>query len=171
MSMSTQGPSKSSPSYSSSNPRWKFDVFINYRGADTRNTFCSLLYAALKHRGVLTFYADEVIERGIDIYAQLLKAIEESRIAIVIFSRNYANSTWCLNELSKIIECSREMGMTVLPVFYYVDPFDVRNQTGTFAQAFAEHEELFMDDIEKVERWRDALREVANLSGWLVQDG
>ena len=169
--MSTQGPSTSSPSYSSSNPRWKFDVFLNYRSVDTRNTLCSLLYAALKRKGVLTFYSDEVLERGRSISVEILKAIEESRIAIVIFSRNYAYSTWCLNELSKIIECSKEMGITVLPVFYYVDPFDVRNQTGTFAQAFAEHEERFMYSIERVERWRAALREVANLSGWLVQDG
>ena len=169
--MSTQGPSTSSPSYSSSNPRWIFDVFLSLRGVDTRNTFGNLLYAALKHRGVLTFYFYEVLERGRYISVEFLKAIEGSRIAIVIFSRNYAYSTWCLDELTKIIQCSKKMGMTVLPVFYYVDPFDVRNQTGTFAQAFAEHEERFMYSIERVERWRAALREVANLSGWLVQDG
>ena len=41
---------------------------------------------------------------------------------------------------------------------------------GTFAQAFAKHEENFKDCIEKVQAWRTALREVANLKGWHVQD-
>ena len=43
------------------------------------------------------------------------------------------------------------MGMTVLPIFYYVDPSDVRKQRGTFAQAFTEHEECLMDNTEKVQ--------------------
>ena len=63
----------------------------------------------------------------------------------------------------------KEMKMTVLPIFYDVDPFTVRKQVGTFAQAFAKHEKRFKDYIEKVQTWRIALREVANLKGWHVQ--
>ncbi|CAL8173841.1 unnamed protein product [Prunus armeniaca] len=55
---------------------------------------------------------------------------------------------------------------TVLPVFYHVDPSDLRKQTGSFACAFAEHEERFREDIERVKSWRAALIEVANLSGF-----
>ena len=63
------------------------------------------------------------------------------------------------------------MGTTILPVFYDVDPSDVQRQRGTFAVAFAEHEVRFRENMEKIEMWRAALTEAANLSGWLVQDG
>ena len=62
------------------------------------------------------------------------------------------------------------MGIIVLPIFYNVDPSNVQKQTGTFAQAFAKHEECFKEMMEKVQKWRDALREVANLSRWHSQD-
>ena len=64
----------------------------------------------------------------------------------------------------------KEMKMMVLPIFYDVDPSTIRKQMGTLAQAFAKHDEHFKDCIEKVQAWRMALREVANLKGWHVQD-
>ena len=60
--------------------------------------------------------------------------------------------------------------MTVLPIFYGVDPSDVRKQMGSFAQAFAEHEERLKDNTKKVQTSRATLSEVANLSGWHLQD-
>ena len=41
--------------------------------------------------------------RGKAISAEILKAIEELKFAILILSKNYASSTWCLDELAKII--------------------------------------------------------------------
>uniref|UniRef100_A0A7N2RB02 ADP-ribosyl cyclase/cyclic ADP-ribose hydrolase n=1 Tax=Quercus lobata TaxID=97700 RepID=A0A7N2RB02_QUELO len=167
--MSTQGASLLSSS-SSSSRRWIYDVFLSFRGEDTRNSFTDHLYAALQRSGISTFRDNEKLERGKSIAPELLKAIEESRFAIVILSRNYASSTWCLDELTKIIQCMKEMEMTVLPIFYKVDPSNVRNQNGTFAQAFAEHEKRLKGNTEKVQTWRAALSEVANLSGWHSQD-
>ena len=167
--MSSQGASMSSPSPFST-PRWKYEVFLSFRGVDTRRGFTDHLYAALQRKGILTFRDDEELERGKPISLELLKAIEESRFAIVIFSRNYAFSTWCLDELAKIVRCMRETGLTVCPVFYDVDPSNVRKQTGTFGEAFSEHENCFTENIKKVEIWRDALTEVTNLSGWHLQD-
>ena len=156
-------------SFSSSTPQWKYDVFLSFRGKDTRNNFTDHLYVALKQKGIFTFRDEEKLETGKSISPELMKAIEESRFAIVILSRNYASSTWCLDELVKITGCMKEMKMTVLPIFYDVDPSTVRKQVGTFAQAFAKHEKRFKDYIEKVQTWRTALREVANLKGWHVQ--
>ena len=160
----------SSSSFSSSTPRWKYDVFLSFRGEDTRTSFADHLYVALKQRGIVTFRDEENLEIGKSISSELLKAIKESRFAIVILSRKFASSTWCLDEITKIIGCMKEMTMTVLPIFYDVDPSDVRKQIGTFAQAFFEHEERFKDDIAKVQTWRVALREVANLKGWHLRD-
>ena len=155
---------------SSSTPNWKYDVFLSFRGEDTRNSFTDHIYVALKQKGIEVFRDEEKLETGKSIAPTLLKAIEESRFAVVILSGNYASSTWCLDELVKIIECMKEKKMIIFPIFYDVDPSDVRKQTGTFAQAFAKHNKCFKDCIEKVQKWSFALREVANIKGWHTQD-
>ena len=68
-------------------------------------------------------------------------------------------------ELTKIIECMQKTQLVVLPFFHYVDPSDVRNQRGTFAEAFALHEEHLKDCIGNVQTWKIALTKVANLAG------
>ncbi|PPR83721.1 hypothetical protein GOBAR_AA36989 [Gossypium barbadense] len=45
-------------------------------------------------------------------------------------------------------------------------PRDIRNQTGSFAEAFAKHEENFKHELEKVKTWRTALTAAGKLSGW-----
>ena len=92
-------------------------------------------------------------------------------MAVIILSTNYASSTWCLDELVKIVECMTERGMSVLPIFYHLDPSEVRHQRGAFKDAFDKHEERFKGNREKVQSWRAALREVANLSGRHLKDG
>ena len=159
-----------SPSPSSSSTRQrKYDVFLSFMGEDTRKNFSDHLYTALKQKGINTFRDEEELERGKSI-SELFKAIEESHIAIVIFSKNYASSKWCLDELAKINKCRKEMGLIVLPIFYNVDPSDVRKQVGTFEQVFMNHQKCFEDNIEKVKRWRAALRKVADITGWHLQN-
>ena len=99
-----------SPSFSSSH-RWKYHVFLSFRGEDTRKSFTDHLYTTLKQKGIFTFKDDEKLERGKLISLELLKAIEESMFAIVILSKNYASSTWCLDELVKIVECKEKMNL------------------------------------------------------------
>nr|XP_023918696.1 protein SUPPRESSOR OF npr1-1, CONSTITUTIVE 1-like [Quercus suber] len=156
--------SSSFPSSSSSAAaRWNYDVFLSFRGEDTRYNFVGHLYEALIQKGIHTFKDDKNLDRGKPISPELLKAIEESRFAIVIISKDYASSAWCLDELAHIIHCKKEMEMTILPVFHYVEPSDIRKQMGTFEQAFIKHEEK--ENKERVEKWRDALRQVGNLAG------
>ena len=158
----TASSSSSSPS---SNPKWTYDVFLSFRGEDVRKNFVDFLYAALQEKGIFTFKDDERLERGREISPALSEAIEGSMIAVVVFSEDYASSTWCLDELAKIIECKNLLGQTVVPVFYNVEPSVVRKQTGRFGEAFERHEANLQGN-EKVQRWRAALVEAANLSGW-----
>nr|XP_023883795.1 TMV resistance protein N-like [Quercus suber] len=156
-------------SFSSSTHRWDYDVFLSFRGEDTRHGFTSYLYQALRDRGFKTFI-DNDLQRGEQISAELIKAIKSSMISIIIFSQNYAFSTWCLEELTKILECKKN-GQKVLPVFYKVDPSEVRKQEGNFGKALTMQEKKIENSIEKVLRWRAALKEAASLSGWHYEDG
>ena len=162
--------STSSSSSSSSCPRWKFDVFLSFCGVDTCKNFTDHLYNALKQKGIITFRDDEKLERGKYISPELLKAIELSEYAIIVLLTNYAFSKWCLIELAKIVECMKKSRLTVLPVFYHVDPSDVRNQRGPFAEAFAEHEKNTQINTKDVQDWKAALKDVSYISGWHVND-
>ncbi|KDP26904.1 hypothetical protein JCGZ_18062 [Jatropha curcas] len=149
---------------------WRYDVFLSFRGADTRKNFTSHLYKDLTGKGVVTFKDDRELPKGESVPQQLPKAIQDSGILVVIFSQNYANSTWCLDELVKIFECKKAGRQTVLPIFYDVSPHDVRKQDGKFGEPFTEYEKLFKNNFQKVQEWRGALTEVANLSGWHLGD-
>ncbi|KAH0711345.1 hypothetical protein KY289_007304 [Solanum tuberosum] len=140
-------------------PRWKYNVFLSFRSADTQRTFTGHLYEGLKNRGIFTFQDDKRLENVDSIPEELLKAIEESQVAVIIFSKNYATSRWCLNELVKIMECKEEKGQIVIPVFYDVYPSEVRHQIESFAEAFSKHKSKYTNDIEgmkKVKQWRTA---------------
>ncbi|XP_054817549.1 disease resistance protein RPV1-like [Prosopis cineraria] len=155
----------SSSSYGSTKRR-KYDVFLSSRGEDTRTSFTDHLYDALRRKGIRTFRDEEGLERGQYINPSLLQAIEESCSAIAVLSPGYASSTWCLDELQKILHSKKELDLQVFPIFYGVDPSDVRKQKGSFEEAFMKHEERFTQDKMKVQRWRRVLEEVASLSGW-----
>ena len=155
-------------SFSSSTCQWDYDVFLSFRGEDTRNGFTGHLYRALCDQGINTFI-DNDLRRGEEISLELLKAIKLSRISIIIFSQNYAFSAWCLDELVEILNC-KQNGQLVLPVFYKVDPSKIRKQKGNFKVALTEHENKFKNDMEKVQRWRTALNGAASLSGWHYED-
>ncbi|XP_054816882.1 TMV resistance protein N-like, partial [Prosopis cineraria] len=82
-------------------------------------------------------------------------------MAIAIFSKNYASSTFCLDELVKIHQCVKGKNRMVLPFFYDVEPLEVRHQKGPYEQALVMH-----TDEEKTQNWRLALHEIANISGF-----
>ncbi|XP_024933638.3 disease resistance protein RPV1-like [Ziziphus jujuba] len=160
----------SSSSSSSSTPRtiMKHDVFLSFRGKDTRNNFTGHLYYALRHQGIRAFI-DIQLEKGEAISPSLSSGIQQSLISIVVFSENYASSTWCLDELVKIMECRESFRQLVWPIFFNVEPSHVRNLTGSFGQALA----MFEADStgkykEKLPKWKTVLNKAGNLSGWHI---
>ncbi|XP_021833875.1 TMV resistance protein N-like [Prunus avium] len=157
--------SSSSSSSFANPPPQKYDVFISFRGADTRDTFSSHLHTALVRKKIET-YMDYRLERGNKIELSLLQAIEESKLSLIVFSKNYASSTWCLDELAHILECEKRNRQIVIPIFYGIDPSQVRKQQESYGDAFAQLEERFEDSTDKLLKWRNALKEAANMSGF-----
>ncbi|KAM5556894.1 TMV resistance protein N [Rosa sericea] len=149
----------------SSGGRWNYDVFLSFRGQDTRKIFVGHLHKALDLKAINAFIDSEDLCKGNDL-SELLRAIEDSRLSIIVFSQNYASSTWCLKELVKILESAGTKKESVVPIFYEVDPSDIRKLKGSFAEAFAKHEQDSNADMEELKRWKIALTEASNLSGW-----
>lgn len=144
----------------------KYEVFLSFYGQDTRLSFVDFLYEDLKAAGVITFRDEEGLRKGETIRAELLSAIQQSSISMPIFSKGYANSKWCLWELEEMVKCKKENGQKIFPVFYDVEPTNVRNQTGSYEEAFHHHEKIFSN--ETVKAWREALQEVGAIDGWEV---
>ncbi|KAJ9551079.1 hypothetical protein OSB04_015124 [Centaurea solstitialis] len=143
-------------------PATGYDVFLSFRGEDTRYSFTDHLYEALGRAGLLTFRDNDEIDRGRELKPEIDRAIKASKASVVVLSEHYATSTWCLEELWLILEQRREFNHFVLPVFYHVDPSDVRNQQKTF-KIEVKTSSRWTDD--NVKRWREALKKVADLTG------
>ncbi|KAK2414730.1 disease resistance protein RUN1 [Trifolium repens] len=150
--------------------RYKYDVFISFRGVDTRNTFVDHLYAHLTRKGILAFKDDKLLQKGESISSQLLQAIKDSRVSIVVFSKDYASSTWCLDEMTAIHECSKRLKQVVFPVFCDIDPSHVRKQNGVYEDAFVLHTEQLKHDPDKVAQWKSAMTSLAGSAGWDVRN-
>ncbi|KAK7362511.1 hypothetical protein VNO77_04627 [Canavalia gladiata] len=152
-------------SSSSAAPLKRHDVFISFRGEDTRKNFTSHLYAAFCRNKIQTFI-DFRVPKGDEISPSIFKAIKESNISVVVLSKDYASSTWCLRELVKIVERKRHDGHIVVPVFYKIDPSHVKKQTGTYRKAFEKYERDVLHSMAKLNKWKAALTEISNLIGW-----
>ncbi|KAL6204605.1 hypothetical protein ACLB2K_021872 [Fragaria x ananassa] len=151
MASSSQTVSSSHPSSAESPaPPRKYDVFLSFRGEDIRRTIIPYIYRDLQKREIETFMDETGLIRGTYISESLVTAIQESRSAIVVLSPNYADSRWCLEELTMIIQCMEEKGTTVIPIFYDVIPSDVRHQRGSYARAFSSFQQCLkvqMSDV------------------------
>ncbi|XP_013612255.1 PREDICTED: disease resistance protein RPS4 [Brassica oleracea var. oleracea] len=137
----------------------ELDVFLSFRGFDTRNNFTGHLQKALRLRGIDSFI-DDKLRRGDDLTA-LFDRIEHSKIAIIVFSKNYSNSAWCLRELVKILECRDRNQQLVIPIFYKVDKSELKNVP---KKSFTEVKE------EETSTWEAALTTASNISGYVVNE-
>nr|XP_043630134.1 disease resistance protein RUN1-like [Erigeron canadensis] len=144
---------------------FKYDVFISFRGEDTRKGFVGHLYDALQRQSIITYKDDERITKGKRISDELIGSIKDSRFYIIVFSKEYACSSWCLDELVKIMECQKTGDQRAYPVFFDVEPTEIRNQSGLVEKAFFKHEK-----DEAAGKWREALKEAADLAGWELKN-
>ncbi|XP_035846628.1 disease resistance protein RPV1 isoform X2 [Helianthus annuus] len=158
---------------------YDYDVFLSFRGEDTRHSFTDHLLKALREATIDTFFDDAEIQIGDFLKPELEKAIKSSRASIIVLSKNYASSTWCLDELALIMEQRRTSGHIVFPIFYHVKPSDVRKQRNSFGDAMAEHKQRMETELNsekrsewahKIEKWKKALTEVADMKGEEAND-
>ncbi|KAF8035985.1 hypothetical protein BT93_C1875 [Corymbia citriodora subsp. variegata] len=148
--------------------RGKYDVFLNFRGEDTCHGFTDFLYHSLNDAGVHMYRDEEELPVGEVISEKLQEAIKNTIIYIPIFSRTYASSKWCLRELALMVDnvSESEGQKSILPIFFHVEPDDVKLKKTLYEADFKKHEEDFRD---AVETWKGALRKVDERKGWVVK--
>jgi len=151
-----------------------YEVLLSFEGEEDTCGFTNNLYKALTNRGIHTFIDDkETLSEGNEITPLLVKVIQQSKIAIIVFSGNYASSSFCLEVLSSIVDNFQlQNSKFIFPVFYNINSSDVGKQSGPYYEtAFVNHEEMLKENKEKVVKWRNALSHVADLYGWHFEPG
>uniref|UniRef100_M1BJT1 Tir-nbs resistance protein n=1 Tax=Solanum tuberosum TaxID=4113 RepID=M1BJT1_SOLTU len=161
------------------NSKGSYDVFLSFKCEDTGKTFTDHLSTALKQAGFCTFKGggcDDIDEsrRGENINSE---SIQESKMCIIVFSQNYASSGWCLDQLVSILERKMKFACMILPIFYHVDPSNLRKLKGSIGEALDRHEEKFKCTRnekeyweDKLKKWKNALSQVADLAGMVLQN-
>ncbi|XP_048136635.1 disease resistance protein L6-like [Rhodamnia argentea] len=154
---------RGSNSQASSGP--SYEVFLSFRGPDTRHGFTDCLYHGMVAAGILVFRDDESLRVGERIGGELLRAIENSKIYIPIFSTNYASSPWCLRELAYMVECASKLNgnKEILPIFFDVEPVDVKLKTNLYRQNLSQIQKTFRSEVKS---WEKALIDVGKRKGW-----
>ncbi|XP_015947488.3 toll/interleukin-1 receptor-like protein [Arachis duranensis] len=144
-----------------------YDVFLNFRGEDTRYLFTDYLYHGLADVKKLEVFRDDPgLKLGDEIKPTLMEAIKRSRIHIVVMSENYVSSSWCLLELEQMLKYYSKDGnkRSVIPVFYHVTPAEMRHQTSTISKkAMKKHKKR--EGKDKAKAWKLALSRVCGISG------
>ncbi|CAI0543682.1 unnamed protein product [Linum tenue] len=153
------------------NPTTGHDVFISFRGSDVRDRFVAHLRAALHREGVTSFLDDDSrhLPRGENLEEAIPRAIERSRISVVVLSRNYATSEWCLDELVTIMRCctgnstvGSRASQVAIPIFYHLP----EELSGCYQKDLDRHKRTHT--YERVDGWLRALDWVARIAGWVV---
>ena len=137
-------------------PRLRYHVFLNHRGPDSKMTLAKQLYDSLTSNGLRVFLDNLELDGGMKIDCQIEIAIQFASVHIAIFSPNYAQSRWCLDELYLMAKS----GAIILPVFYKVKSSVLY---GDYAKVLVDHENSGRYKSENIQRWRSALSEVAEI--------
>lgn len=101
----------------------RYDVYFSFCEQDAGYFVSCLIMALSSEPGIVVFREDERFKHG-DQVESALNVIEDCKIAIIVFSRNYTESISCLQALEKITKCCRTSDLIVLPVFYTAGSLD-----------------------------------------------
>ena len=126
------------------------------------------LYEDLKRHGLQLYIDCKAIPFGEDCWKSIEDGIKNSPIVVVVFSERYAESKWCLKELHVMLEAH---SCKILPIFYNVTPWDLRNpERGQFKDGFEKLKEKFKSNLEVIEEWKADLVVASKLMGWEHSD-
>jgi hypothetical protein len=145
-----------------------FDVFLNHRGPDVKKDFVAHLHEALLKAGLHPFMDMESLVEGQHGQTSIFDALRGASVHVAVFSKGYADSTYCLKELCAMLESKK----LVIPVFYDVSPDDLlctnKHAKGPYAHAFrTTHKKQPQAEVEK---WEKALHDCAGLFGFKLAD-
>ncbi|XP_059064075.1 disease resistance protein Roq1-like [Cryptomeria japonica] len=157
------------PPFSASASTEPWQIFINHRGSDVKYTLASKIHQTLDGKGFRAFLDVEELKAGDVIPAEIEAAMKSASLHIAIFSPNYAQSPWCLAELSFMLKT----GAKVIPIFYHVEPSDLRwieQGKGKYAHAFSDHRKKGRYTQEKLNEWKKALHDISFHSGHEVKN-
>ncbi|KFK28628.1 hypothetical protein AALP_AA7G024300 [Arabis alpina] len=144
----------------------KHEVFISFEAKDMGNGFLSSVKEAFINKHV-NVYVDETELRSRD-RQYLSKVIEESIVALVIFSHRYTGSEWYLNELVQINERMSEVKLHVIPIFYKLDVENVKLLAGKFGFNLRETARNCGGcggNWRKINKWEEALESIPQKFG------
>ncbi|XP_020232052.1 putative disease resistance protein At4g11170 [Cajanus cajan] len=136
----------------------KYDVFISFRGEDVRHNFVSYLRSALRGANIKAYADDANLQKGDEVWPSLSQAIHDSHLAIVVFSKKYADSKWCLIELVEILHCRKTEGLK--PALVLGDKVKDNDHVIQEWKAALSIGDKF------IQEWKAALTEAANICGW-----
>jgi hypothetical protein len=143
----------------------QYDVFINHRGPDVKKTFVAHLNAALRRDGYRPFLDAKSIGQGRHVFNSIDRALKGACVHVAIFSKRYAESKYCLNELCDMLNSKH----VILPVFYRVNPGDLRwIDNGPFKKGFRKHVQRGRG--EEIQKWKEALSKVADYRGFRLDE-
>ncbi|XP_039165718.1 disease resistance protein RPV1-like [Eucalyptus grandis] len=142
-----------------------YEVFLSFRGPDTRKGFTDCLFTSLTEKGISVFRDNEELPVGGKIKLSLTEAIKQSKIAIPIISKDYASSKSCLMELQQMLECRENKEQMIIPIFYDVDCSDVKHLKGSFGKSFYELVKNEGIGRERINAWKKALRDIGEVRG------
>ena len=125
-----------------------------------RYNFISYLKKALRDAGINVF-VDKDEKRGKDLTV-LFRRIEESNMALVVFSKRYMESEWCLNELAKIKERVDEEKLVAIPIFFKVKPAELKELLNEACETHG--------NVPGTQKWKVALECIKLKMGLTLED-
>ncbi|KAM7477965.1 hypothetical protein LguiA_026178 [Lonicera macranthoides] len=146
--------------------KYSYDIFFSLSHLDGNST--DYLYKDLVGSGLRIFREGDPIERSEDIESDLKKAIQRSKFCVVVLSKSYASSKWCLDQLVMMIECRRS---AILPLFC--------DEKGRIGEGFARFEDQLKLETDyqrcenlrdKIQGWSGALSFASDLPGFVLQN-